>query len=211
LCSSCGCATLSPREHSSLSRSGGEVVGRELRRGKWVSLYRDSCSPVRQDPSSFPDRRGGAHARPKAAARARSAAPGTRKAAQNPNAEESRPPPIGPSAKPIEVADEATPKAAPCRAGDAASFMARLAAGMAQPTNTPVARRNAQSSGTLVTRAWGIAASPASAREAVITRRVPNLLASLPPSNEPRDATRAAVPMIWPGWRPGLQHPPGYG
>jgi hypothetical protein len=139
---------------------------------------------VLQDASAFLNLKPGAHASPNAAARARSAAPGTRKAAQKPSAEASSPPPIGPRAKPVDVAEEATPKAAPCRSGGAACFMARLATGMAQPRNRLVARRNAQSSGTLVTRAWGIAASPASARAPTITRRVPNRLASLPPSKE---------------------------
>jgi hypothetical protein len=66
-----------------------------------------------QDLSLFPDRRRGAHTKPKMSARTRSAAPGTKKAAQNPNAEASRPPPIGSRAKPVEVAEEPTPKAAP--------------------------------------------------------------------------------------------------
>jgi hypothetical protein len=66
-----------------------------------------------QDLSLFPDRRRGAHTKPKMTARTRSAAPGTKKAAQNPNAEASRPPPIGSRAKPVEVAEEPTPKAAP--------------------------------------------------------------------------------------------------
>src|SRR5215211_4966876 len=150
------------------------------------------------DLSPFPDRRHDAHPKTKVAARTRSVAPGTKKAAQNPNAETSRPPPIGPRAKPIEVAEEATPKAAPSRSGGAASFIARLATGIAQPRNRLVMRRSAQSSGTLVTRAWGTAASPASARAPTIRGRVPNRPASLPPSSDPRDATRAPVPMSQP-------------
>lgn len=70
-----------------------------------------------QDSNPFPDHRRGTPANTKVATRTSSAAPGTRKTAQNPNAEASKPPPIGPRAKPAEVAEEAMPKAAPCRSG----------------------------------------------------------------------------------------------
>lgn len=153
-----------------------------------------------QDLGLFPDRKRGAHTMPKMIARTRSAAPGTKKAAQNPNAEASKPPPIGPRTKPLEVAEEATPKAAPCRSGGATSFMAKLATGMVQPKNRLAVSRNTQSSVTLAAKAWGIAASPASASDITIIHCGPKRLASLPPSNAPRDATNAPVPMIQPAW-----------
>jgi hypothetical protein len=95
-----------------------------------------------QDLSPFPECRRGAHPKPKVAARTSSAAPGIKKAAQNPNAETSRPPPIGPRAKPDEVAEEAAPKAAPCRPRGALSLIVRLAMGMVQPKNRLAVRRN---------------------------------------------------------------------
>src|SRR3712207_8249304 len=97
--------------------------------------------------------------------------PGTRKADQKPKEAASRPPPTGPRAKPIEVAEEATPKASPWRPAGAADFMARFETGMAQPMKRLVRRRRAQSSGTFCERAWGRAARPARASETTMTRR----------------------------------------
>src|SRR5919202_3029407 len=184
----------------------GVVMTTRLAKPKEEGLVPRLSYPVRwlmtflQDLGLFPDRKRGAHTMPKMIARTRSAAPGTRKAAQNPNAEASKPPPIGPRAKPAEVAEEAMPKAVPCRSGGATSFITKFATGMAQPKNRLVMRRNTQSSVTFAAKAWSIAVTPASASDIAINHRGPKRLTSLPPSSEPKDATNAPVPMIQPAW-----------
>jgi hypothetical protein len=79
--------------------------------------------------------------------------------------------------------------------------MTKLATGITQPKNRLAVRRNTQSSVTFAAKAWGIAASPASARGITIIHCGPKRLASLPPSNAPRDAANAPVPMIQPSWQ----------
>src|SRR4028118_2045958 len=102
-------------------------------------------------------------------------APGTRKADPKPKEAASRPPPTGPTAKPMEVAEEATPKASPWRPAGAADFMARFATGMAQPMKRLARRRRTQIWGTLSAKAWGRAANPPRARETTMTRPAPEL------------------------------------